>query len=200
MMNQDQNPKPKISVSSMAIFYFFLFAISMLIDREQRIFLFPHLEKSIKSDLIFDGGLIFGVSLLILLVSYLLHHYVRTYRSLSKQFSTFFSSCSMQDFFLIAAFSALGEEFFFRGVLQHYVGLVPASLMFGLLHTGPGKKYRIWTLYAFVVGLILGALYQWRQNLLLPLGIHFLVNFVTLFVMNKHMVTKTNTSTSHVKD
>ncbi len=76
--------------------------------------------------------------------------------------------------------SGFAEELFFRGALQGTVGLVGATILFGLLHSGPGKAFRLWTLFALLAGGILGLLMHWRGNLLGPVAGHFLVNAVNL--------------------
>jgi membrane protease YdiL (CAAX protease family) len=64
--------------------------------------------------------------------------------------------------------------------LQGTVGLVGATILFGLLHSGPGRELRLWTLFALLAGGVLGLLMQWRGNLLGPVAGHFLVNAVNL--------------------
>ena len=53
-------------------------------------------------------------------------------------------------------------------------------MLFGLLHSGPGKAFRLWTLFAVVAGALLGGLMVWRGNLLGPVVGHVLVNAVNL--------------------
>jgi membrane protease YdiL (CAAX protease family) len=80
----------------------------------------------------------------------------------------------------LAVLSGFAEELFFRGAVQGTLGWVPAAILFGLLHSGPGKAFRLWTLFAILAGAILGLLMQWRGNLLGPVAAHFLVNAVNL--------------------
>ena len=83
----------------------------------------------------------------------------------------------------LAAMSGFSEELFFRGAVQGAVGWLAASLLFALLHTGPGRELRLWTLFALSAGLLFGALMLWRGNLLAPALAHFLVNAVNLYRM-----------------
>lgn len=80
----------------------------------------------------------------------------------------------------LAALSGFAEELFFRGAVQGQWGLLAASILFGLLHTGPGAPFRIWTLFATVAGLALGGLALWSGNLLAPIVAHFVLNAVNL--------------------
>lgn len=80
----------------------------------------------------------------------------------------------------LALLSGFAEELFFRGALQGTVGWAAATVLFGLLHSGPGKAFRLWTLFAVVAGALLGGLMVWRGNLLGPIAGHFLVNAVNL--------------------
>lgn len=81
----------------------------------------------------------------------------------------------------LAVMSGFSEELFFRGAVQGAVGWLAASLLFALLHSGPGRELRLWTLFALCAGLLFGALMLWRGNLLAPALAHFLVNAVNLY-------------------
>ena len=50
-----------------------------------------------------------------------------------------------------------------------------------ILHSGPGRAFRLWTLFAAVAGLLFAGLMQWRGNLLAPMAGHFVVNAVNLW-------------------
>lgn len=80
----------------------------------------------------------------------------------------------------LALLSSFAEELFFRGAVQGALGWVAATLLFGLLHSGPGKAFRLWTLFAVVAGGLMGGIMAWRGNLLGPVVSHFLVNAVNL--------------------
>ena len=80
----------------------------------------------------------------------------------------------------LALLSGFAEELFFRGAVQGAWGWLPATVMFTLLHTGPGSTYRAWTAFAGAAGLALAGLMLWRGNLLGPIVAHVLVNAVNL--------------------
>lgn len=80
----------------------------------------------------------------------------------------------------LALLSGFAEELFFRGAVQGSLGWAAATILFGLLHSGPGKAFRLWTLFAVGAGALLGGVMVWRGNLLGPVAGHFLVNAVNL--------------------
>ena len=81
---------------------------------------------------------------------------------------------------LLALASGIGEELFFRGALQPRVGLVLASLLFGLVHLLPSWPLALWSLFAAVAGLLFGLLFDLTGNLLAPVIAHVLVNAINL--------------------
>ena len=76
----------------------------------------------------------------------------------------------------LALISAVAEELFFRGALQGAIGFLPAAVLFALMHAGPGKGFRIWTLFALAGGLALGALVALRGPLGGAIVAHLMVN------------------------
>jgi membrane protease YdiL (CAAX protease family) len=85
----------------------------------------------------------------------------------------------------LALLSGFAEELFFRGALQGSVGWFLATLLFGLLHSGPGPAFRIWTLFAVLAGVLFGFLMEWRGNLLAPIVGHVLVNAFSLVRLSR---------------
>lgn len=77
---------------------------------------------------------------------------------------------------LLSVFSGIGEEVFFRGAVQPEFGLVAASLLFGLAHIGPDRRYLVWTLWAVLAGFLFGGLYEITGGLLAPTVAHVLHN------------------------
>ena len=78
--------------------------------------------------------------------------------------------------FALALISAIAEELFFRGGVQGSWGWLWASALFAALHTGPGRAFRVWTLFALVGGGLFGALTWWSGNLLAAIVAHGVVN------------------------
>lgn len=75
--------------------------------------------------------------------------------------------------------SGFCEELLFRGALQPMIGLIPASILFALVHLVGG-----WWVFALAMGLALGALYQWDGNLWPCVLAHALLNAVNLYRMS----------------
>lgn len=84
------------------------------------------------------------------------------------------------DAILLALASGMAEEMLFRGALQPAVGLYWASLIFGACHFLPRKELALWSVYAIVMGLAFGWLYEWTGQLLAPIVAHTVVNGINL--------------------
>lgn len=73
---------------------------------------------------------------------------------------------------VLSGLAAVGEELFFRGLLQPHVGIVFTSLLFGLVH-GPHRSLWPLALWATIMGWILGLMYAYSNSLTLPILVHF---------------------------
>ena len=92
----------------------------------------------------------------------------RVYRTM---FQPLFDGVGAVDVVVISMATGIGEELLFRGVLQTEFGLVPASLVFGLLHMG-GSGAFAFGCWVAVMGGALGGLAVWTQGLLAPIIAH----------------------------
>lgn len=105
-------------------------------------------------------------------------------RDLEEQIAALLGPLTRSEAVGLAVLSGFAEEVFFRGALQGALpgppGWLVASILFGLVHTGPGRAFRLWTLFALSAGFLLGGLMLWRGNLLGPVVAHFAVNAVNL--------------------
>jgi membrane protease YdiL (CAAX protease family) len=72
---------------------------------------------------------------------------------------------------VIGAAAGLGEEWLFRGVVQPALGLVGASLVFGLAHFG-GRQMVPFAVWACGMGLALGGLAIVTGGLIAPIVAH----------------------------
>ena len=90
-----------------------------------------------------------------------------------------FSQLTLVDILLIAASTGFCEEIFFRGVLQSELGILGASLLFGMIHCASlgMLPYAMWT---FVAGVFLGYLYLWTGSLWAPIWAHAINNFIVI--------------------
>lgn len=99
---------------------------------------------------------------------------------LERQLAELLGPLERHEIVALALLSGFAEELFFRGAVQGAWGWFPATVLFTLLHTGPGSTYRAWTVFAGVAGLALAGLMLWRGNLLAPVLAHVVVNAVNL--------------------
>ena len=101
-------------------------------------------------------------------------------RQLERELAELLGPLQTGEIVALAVISGFAEELFFRGAVQGAWGWLPATLLFALLHTGPGWSYKLWTAFAGMAGLILAGLMVWRGNLLAPVVAHVLVNGINL--------------------
>ncbi len=98
-----------------------------------------------------------------------------------------FRPCSLVDLLGISCLAGLGEEMLFRGVLQDalsnplspWLAVVLAGVVFGALHA----ITLTYALFAAGMGIYLGALYLWTDNLLAPIVTHALYDFLALLYL-----------------
>ena len=101
-------------------------------------------------------------------------------RELERAISEILAGIDRSEALALALLSGFSEELFFRGAVQGEWGLAAATVLFALLHTGPGKPFLLWTLFAVVAGLLFGLLALHTGSLLSPITAHVTVNAVNL--------------------
>lgn len=111
---------------------------------------------------------------------WLARRYVALCRRLEAEFRELLEGIGAGEAAALAVLSAVAEELFFRGAVQGAWGYPVATVLFGLLHTGPRRAFAVWTLSALGAGAVLGGLVLWRQNLLPAMVAHAVVNGVQL--------------------
>ena len=97
-----------------------------------------------------------------------------------------FQNCTLNDLIVISLLAGIGEEFLFRGVVQVKLGIVIASIIFGLLHF-VSLPYAIVTT---VMGFYLGVVFQQSGGLLAPVIIHFLYDLAALVYLRYFIKTE----------
>lgn len=127
-----------------------------------------------------DLGIGLAVGAAIVVLSGLVTRFTDWGESLARAMAEALGPLSTPDAVLLACASGLAEEMFFRGALQPRVGLVLASLIFGIVHFVPRKEFLPWTGFALAVGFGFGALYSATGNLLAPVVAHTVVNGINL--------------------
>jgi CAAX protease family protein len=121
-----------------------------------------------------------GAGLLLVAVWRLGRRFVPAARELNDLIAKLLAGLTRADALGLALLSGFAEELFFRGAVQGALGWIPATLLFGLLHTGPGRPFRLWTLFALAAGFLFAGLVLWRGNLLPAIVGHALVNAINL--------------------
>ena len=127
-----------------------------------------------------DAGIGFSSGGLLIAVWLMARRVLPLARSLEVELAELLGPLKTSEVIGLALLSGFSEELFFRGAMQGAWGWIPATVLFALLHAGPGPSYRIWTGFAAIAGLILAGLMIWRGNLLAPVIAHVVVNGVNL--------------------
>jgi membrane protease YdiL (CAAX protease family) len=129
-------------------------------------------------------GLAFGA--LIVVLTRLLVPRISWARALHRQLRPIAAGISLPGIAVLAILSAIGEELFFRGLLQPWLGLVAQALLFGLLHQVRGPSRWVWVCWATLMGLAIGAIFELTGSLAGPLAAHALVNGLNLAYLKRH--------------
>jgi hypothetical protein len=116
----------------------------------------------------------------VIAASHLITRWTRWGEALARALAALIGRQSTAACMLLAAASGVAEEAFFRGALQPQVGIVAASLLFGLAHFAPRRDLWPWTLFSIAAGFALGALFEWTGNLVAPVVAHAGINAVNL--------------------
>ena len=82
-----------------------------------------------------------------------------------------FGAIGFREVVVISVAAGVGEELFFRGVVQPELGLVPTSIIFGVLHMG-GRGTVAFGCWVAIMGSVLGWLALWTEGLLAPVVAH----------------------------
>jgi membrane protease YdiL (CAAX protease family) len=84
------------------------------------------------------------------------------------------------DLLTLALISGVAEELLFRGAILGSLGWLPAALLFALFHSGPGKAFKCWMIFAFLAALIFSATTHYRGNIAAAIVAHVLHNAIHL--------------------
>jgi membrane protease YdiL (CAAX protease family) len=113
-----------------------------------------------------------------------LGHPAQVHAFLENELFPVFRRVGRFEIILLALLAGFGEEIFFRGALQQETGLWVASFIFGILH-GPSKDLWPLGLWAAVMGVLLGVVYESTGNLVVPAVAHAAYDGVALFYVKK---------------
>lgn len=111
-------------------------------------------------------------------------HGLPALRFLEDWQQTLVSEWSISDVFAVALLSGLAEEALLRVLLQPLIGLVPAALVFALLHILPDRRLWFWPVMALVIGLGLGYLFEF-QGFPAVATAHIMLNGIGLFRLQR---------------
>jgi len=109
--------------------------------------------------------------------------HTRSGRALARGLASLLGPLATRHVVVLALLSGIAEESFFRGALQPRVGLVAASVIFGLVHFVPRPEFRVWTAFSLAAGFLLGFLFDATGNLVAPVVTHVVVNGVNLTLL-----------------
>lgn len=148
----------------------------------------PWLDLSTTTSHAFSALLGFTLGLLAVAATLILVRKTSWARTLHEELRPFASGISTGGIVALAVFSALGEEMLFRSVLQPSTNLWIQALVFGVAHQLPGKARWTWALWATIMGLLFGALFQATGSLLGPLVAHATINGMNLKFLQNHQL------------
>ena len=174
----------KLSIKTALIFYGILIIISNFW------FSFSKLEFVFSKNIFKDALISLIVAFIIIFASYICTNFTNYFNELKKIFTDFLSHLNLLGIIILALASGIGEEMLFRGVIQSYAGLYATSIIFGLFHIGPSLKFVPWTIFAIIMGFILGALKIYTGGLFAPILVHTIVNLVNMIMIKKAQRTK----------
>ena len=165
--------KGQISLLLVGLFYSVLFLVAMVWDHFRSLIKIPRTADLDHLIVLWQLLLASLMALIVIAICWRATQRFAMMRRIALEFRGFLYPLGLHDIFIISLFSAVGEEFFFRGIVQGELGLVAASLLFGLMHVGPKRHYLLWTAFAIVIGFLLGSLYIYTDNILAPTLTHF---------------------------
>ena len=85
---------------------------------------------------------------------------------------------------VVSILAGVGEEMFFRGLVQSELGIVIASVLFGLLHFGPAARQFAFVVFLYVViGLYFGLIVVFAGDLWVAVIAHSVYDIVAFAYM-----------------
>lgn len=126
----------------------------------------------------------------ILVCSHIFETLSSSYRSLRSELLSVLGPLPLPFLLYLAFISAIGEELLFRAGLQAHIGIFFSSLLFGLLHLGPGLRIGAWSLWAFFSGLMMSWVFGETNNLWPALIAHALVNSVGMVRLRRYYLSQ----------
>ena len=94
------------------------------------------------------------------------------------------SDWTTTDAVAVALVSGIAEEALLRAFLQPVIGLVPAAVLFAVLHLVPDRRLWSWPVFALACGLLLGLLFD-RYGYPAAAAAHVVINLVALLRLRR---------------
>ncbi len=127
-----------------------------------------------------------GAGALVIAISYLITRFSAAGELLARRLAGALGPLSIWQTTFLALISGFAEEVFFRGAVQPRVGLIAASVAFGIAHFVPRREFYLWTVFSVLAGALLGFLFEHTGNLIAPIAAHTLVNAVNLPILARY--------------
>lgn len=185
------SPSPGISTGFAVVFYGGLLGLGWLLGSWWLDLDLLEWHNRWETQLWLDALLGVALGAATVVASRILENTTEWARVLTREFRKYLGDLNSAQVLVFAVTSGIAEEIFFRGFLQQalsdlvfsneWIGLIVASVVFGLVHIGPDqKKFLPWTMMAVVLGFLFGLLYMYTGNVLGPIVAHFTINFFNL--------------------
>lgn len=174
-----------VSTAAVLSFYAILTAVAFVIawiHRESLPIDLPGTERSPLAVRVGVGAL---VGIAVHYAGTALDRYFAWSRALSDALARLVGPVDARKAAIMAGASGLSEELLFRGALMPFMGLVLSSVVFGLLHVGPDRRYLPWTLMAVVMGLLFGGLMKLTGDVVAPIVAHTTINYFGLLQLGR---------------
>lgn len=127
-----------------------------------------------------------GLAAMVVSTTPLLLERARWARALHEELRPIVETLSSWEITLLALSSGFAEELFFRGAMQPAIGLLLTSLIFGAVHTGPRRVFVAWSVWAFIMGLLFGVIFELSGVLWGPILAHVWINQRNMAYMRRH--------------
>ena len=194
----DESMAPEDIVGSAFMFYLPMLCLSLVCSYvfQGHLFLWPGswllLGRAI------GGGFLAGAA--VVLISRVLMCFPR-WKSLFFSLGKILGPLTSMDILFLAILSGAGEEAFFRGLLQPWLGIAPASFFFAVLHAPQifardsknASSLSLWPWFALMAGFFLGWLSEYTFTWASAAVAHIVVNFCNLRYVCDH-------SDTHISD
>ena len=111
---------------------------------------------------------------------FLLEDAFPSYRRLKMTFAQIFKGLNFGQIVVLALLSSCGEELLFRGAIQPFLGVWFTAAIFAIMHIDPDGRSPIWTIWAFIGGVVMGLAVKTTGSLWPAIWIHFGVNLISI--------------------